>query len=196
MKKIVFIFCCMASTVAVGQSIRVTSDAGYSITKLTKEKRIVFFRGLGLGFEKYLSNNWYLELLPNTYTIEFSGKNNTGENTFTTIGFLGLNLEAKKYLPITAKTRIYLALGLHGSNLYRYNVENNTLSTETTRHNLGYNFGFSSSVGLRVTLTRIISFDIGIGDQEDYLFSYSNPIDEVDNSKRSLKVSFYLQLKK
>jgi hypothetical protein len=195
MRKMLLCCLCLCSSFVFCQSIRLTSDIGYSITKLSKEKRIGFYRGLGLGLEKYLSNNWYLEFLPNTYTIQFSASNSLGQNTFTSIRFIGLNVEAKKYMLITAKSRIYLALGLYADNLFSRKLENNSLSTEVTHKNSGYNFGLSSAVGIRTILSRAISFDIGIADQEDYLFRYDNPDDKVANSRRSLKISFYLQSK-
>ncbi len=196
MKIKLLVFSFFISTFSFCQSLRLTSDMGYSISKSYKEKHVSFYRGLGLGFEKYLSNNWYLEVVPNTYTIQFSSSNSINQNTFTSIRFIELNAEVKKYLPISAKSRIYLSVGLYGGNLFSKTVENNTLSIEETQKNLGYNYGLSSSVGLRLILTRIISFDIGIADKDDYLFSYNTQVNKVSNSKRCLKMSFYLRIKK
>ncbi len=195
-KKLLLGFLLIVTTSCFGQSIRLTSDVGYSLTKLYKDKRIAFYQGIGFGIEKYLSNNWYLELLPNTYTIQFSSTNSSGQNTFTSIRFVELNAEAKKYLLINAKSRIYLSVGIYGGSLLNRTVENNTMAIEETSKNLGYNFGLSSAVGLRVALTRVIAFDIGIADKDDVLFDYAEKNNKVDNTKRFLKLSFYLRIKK
>lgn len=189
------ICCCLYFTCSFCQNIRFTSEIGYSISKVSNEKKIGLYRGFGLGIDKYISNNWYVELLPNINTIQFSSHNRLDESIYTTIIFFELNTEAKKYMPISAKSKIYLAIGPYCGYVLNKKIENDGSSRIENNKNLGFNLGLSSCVGLRTSITQSLSFDIGLSDKKDYLFIYNNASEKIKNTKRNLKISFYLKLK-
>jgi len=196
MKKIIVFLLLASGKSAYSQNLKVFTEIGFSINNELNQKSIGLFKATGLGYQKYLDNDWYVELCPSLFSLQFNNSNQNGQDVFRTYRFLEIDLAAKKYLIISPKSRIYMQLGLYSNYFFKKKIEIDFLETKEEYNNIGYNFGLSASFGLSTKLSNSLNFDIGLVTKSDLFFSYLNKDNKLNISRESFRISFYKRIKK
>jgi hypothetical protein len=196
MKKIILSLVIFISISTHSQDLKFFTDLGYSLNKESNKKNIALLKSGGLGYQIYLANNWYVEICPSLFTLQFRNNEINIQRGFNTYRFIELQIATKKYILISPKSRLYVEFGLYGNHFLKKRTEVDNIQAIEEQNNIGYNVGVSAAFGLRTKISNSLSFDVGLCTKNDFAYSYRNAIEKIEISRESLKFSLYQKIKK
>jgi hypothetical protein len=156
------------------QQLFIGGNTGFAIGETSNLKKIMLVRDASAGFEARIKGTLsYSVSLVYSY-LQFSHTQNNVEY-FNTKRFLILPVQLKKYYFLNKNARMFLAGGPYAAYFFTDKKEfKNPVNQTTRKHNLGYNFGMSASIGVKFFVTTVESLEFGFNSREDILYSYKD----------------------
>jgi hypothetical protein len=178
------------------QELKLSVDYGYATGTLADRKALLLETGMRGGLEWRIKSNFYFSVLAGGSLLRYSYTSNSGEAVFNRKYFISLPVLVKKYYPLSKRSSGFVEAGVCPAYYFLDSKEINdgaTIRVEKKRH-LGWEGAGLFCIGFRTMITPVLSFDIGLLGQKDFICTYNTPEGRIRTDRTSLAIGFYRKL--